>query len=56
MTKKMGRPTADPKPYRIVVRINENQNNILNQYCEENQVNKMQAIRNGIEMLDVKKK
>lgn len=53
----MGRPTNEPKPNRIVVRISDQQKELLNEYCEQKQVNKMQAIRNGIDKLkeDIKK-
>ena len=48
---KTGRPTQDPKPFRIVVRINEKQLKILEKYCKDNNCNKMQAIRKAIEFL-----
>ena len=47
----MGRPTNDPKPYKVVARINEKQKQILENYCKEKQCNQMQAIRDGIEKL-----
>lgn len=49
---KIGRPTNDPKPFRIVARINEKQKAILETYCKKNNCNQMEAIRNGIELLD----
>lgn len=52
---KKGRPTNEPKPYRIVVRITQLQNDKLNLYCQQNNCNKMEAIRNGIDKLDIKK-
>lgn len=50
--KKMGRPTDNPKPYRAVVRMDEKTNGILNTYCEQEDVNKMEAIRRGIQELE----
>lgn len=49
--KKMGRPTDNPKPYRAVVRMDEETNTILNKYCEQQNVNKMEGIRRGIQEL-----
>ena len=51
---KMGRPTNDPKPFRIVVRINEKQKQMLEDYCKKNNCNQMEAIRQGIELLEKK--
>ena len=50
---KLGRPTDDPKPYKLAVRINEKQKQILENYCKLNNCNIMQAIRDGIEKLSV---
>lgn len=50
--KKMGRPTDNPKPYRSVVRMDERTNNILENYCSQKKVNKMEAIRRGIAELE----
>ena len=54
---KRGRPTNNPKPYRIAVKLDEESNNILNKYCEQENVNKMEAARRGIKKLgsDLKK-
>ncbi len=49
--KKMGRPTDEPKIYRSVVRMDEKTNYILNSYCEQKNVKKMEAIRRGIREL-----
>ncbi|SKC77313.1 ribbon-helix-helix domain-containing protein [Maledivibacter halophilus] len=51
MTKKMGRPTDNPKKYRIAVRLDEESKNILEQYCKEKKVNQMEAARRGIKKL-----
>lgn len=47
----MGRPTDNPKPYRAVVRMDEDTNNTLNNYCEQENVTKMEGIRRGIQEL-----
>lgn len=54
---KRGRPTNNPKPYRIAVKLDEESNNILKEYCEQEDVNKMEAARRGIKKLkaDLKK-
>lgn len=52
MTKKLGRPTNNPKPYKITTRIDEKSKNILERYCEEKNVNQMEAVRRGIGKLE----
>lgn len=56
--KRRGRPTDNPKPYRIAVKLDEETNNILNEYCKQLNVNKMEAARRGIKKLksDLKQK
>lgn len=56
-SKKMGRPTDNPKPYKITVRLDENGKNILDAYCKQEKVNQMEAVRRGINKLetDIKK-
>ncbi|MPM59107.1 hypothetical protein SDC9_105945 [bioreactor metagenome] len=49
--KKMGRPTDNPKGTPIHVRLDEEASTILNQYCEQKQVSKMEAARRGIKKL-----
>lgn len=55
--KKMGRPTDNPKPYKITVRLDDNGKNILDAYCQQEQVSQMEAVRRGISKLesDIKK-
>ncbi|MEG1433826.1 hypothetical protein [Eubacterium sp.] len=57
MTKKMGRPTDNPKPHKITVRIDDRSKAILEQYCIQEYVSKMEAVRRGIGKLegDIKK-
>ena len=53
-TKKIGRPTDDPKPIRIDIRISENDVKILNEYCARTGKNRPEAIRDGIRSLKEK--
>lgn len=52
MSAKMGRPTNDPKPYRITIRLNEKCIKILEDYCKQENVPRMEAVRKGIEQLE----
>lgn len=55
--KKMGRPTDNPKNYPLHVRLDKEANDILEKYCKQEKVNKMEATRRGIKKLndDLKK-
>lgn len=55
--KKKGRPTTNPKRDRIAVRLDAESKEILDRYCEQKDVNKMEAARRGIKKLkeDLKK-
>lgn len=55
--KKMGRPTDNPKPYKITVRIDEQSKTTLDAYCNQENVSQMEAVRRGIRKLepDIKK-
>ena len=57
MTKKIGRPTDNPKPYKITVRIDEESKTVLDEYCFNEKGNLMEAVRRGIKKLkdDLKK-
>lgn len=48
----MGRPTDNPKPYKITVRIDEYCKKILDKYCEQEGVSQMESVRRGIEKLE----
>ena len=50
-TKKMGRPTDDPKPYKVGARINDADKKILDDYCDKHKVNQPEAIRIAIRSL-----
>ena len=47
----MGRPTDNPKETRITVRLDSESNMILNEYCDEKQISKADAIREAIKGL-----
>lgn len=55
--KKMGRPTENPKPFRVNVRIDTECKEILDAYIEQEKVTAMEAVRRGIKKLrdDLKK-
>lgn len=54
--KKVGRPTDNPRPNKISIRISDEDKTILERYCHENDVNKTEAISRGIRMLEDNKK
>lgn len=56
--KKMGRPTDNPKPYKIGVKLDQESKDILDAYCAQEAVSVMEAARRGIKRLapDLKKK
>lgn len=52
MSPRTGRPTDNPKPHKITVRIDEHSKEILELYCEQKKVNQMEAVRRGIKRLE----
>lgn len=52
--KKMGRPTNNPRPNKISIRISDEDKNILEDYCEKENINKTEAISKGIKSLESK--
>ena len=56
--KKLGRPTDNPKPFRIHARIDAECKKILDAYMEQENVPAMEAIRRAIKKLqgDLKEK
>ena len=56
--KKMGRPTDNPKPYKVAVKLDQEAKDILDAYMEQEGVSLMEAARRGIKRLrpDLKKK
>lgn len=57
MSPRIGRPTDNPKPYKLTVRVDEASKQILDAYTEQEKVTQMEAIRRGIKKLeaDIKK-
>ena len=55
--KKMGRPTDNPKPFRINARVDAECKEILDKYVKQEKVTVMEAIRRAIKKLngDIKK-
>ncbi len=49
--KKMGRPTENPKIDKITVRLDEEASNILQQYCQKENVSRVEGIRRGVKKL-----
>lgn len=49
--KRRGRPTDNPKPYRIAVKMDKETKEILDSYCQQKGVNQMEAARRGIRKL-----
>lgn len=52
MSPRTGRPTDNPKPYKLTVRVDEESKKILDQYVEQEKVSQMEAIRRGIKRLE----
>ena len=52
MTAKMGRPTDNPKPYKLTVRVDKTTMEVLKKYAERENVSIMEAIRRGIAKLE----
>jgi len=50
--KKRGPKTDNPKSYRMAVKYDEKCKQILEAYCEQEKVNKMEAARRGIMKLE----
>lgn len=49
--KKRGRPSDNPKSHRIAVKMDDETKFILDAYCIQENVNKMEAARRGIRKL-----
>ena len=58
MSPRTGRPTDNPRPNKISIRISDKDKNTLETYCEQESVNKTEAISRGIQKLesDIKNK
>ena len=49
--KKMGRPTDNPRPNKLSIRISDTDKETLEKYCAEKEVNRTEAISRGIQKL-----
>lgn len=54
MSPRTGRPTDNPRPNKISIRISDEDKRILEEYCERENVNKTEAISRGIQKLEEK--
>ena len=54
MSPRTGRPTDNPRPNKISIRISDSDKEILEKYWEKEKVNQTEAISRGIKMLDKK--
>lgn len=51
LPKKMGRPTNDPKPYKIDARLNAEDFQTLEDYCRRKNIKRPEGIRDAIREL-----
>ncbi len=54
MSPRTGRPTNNPRPNKISIRISDSDKEILEKYCKRENVNRTEAISRGIKKLDEK--
>lgn len=52
MSPRTGRPTDNPRPNKISIRISDKDKQLLESYCEIKKVNKTEAISRGINKLE----
>ena len=52
MSPRTGRPTDNPRPNKISIRISNNDKQMLEDYCLQEKVNKTEAISRGIKKLE----
>lgn len=52
MSPRTGRPTDNPKPYKLTVRVDEESKIILDRYTQQEGISQMEAIRRGIKRLE----
>ena len=51
MSPRTGRPTTNPKTDKITVRLDEESSEIMKKYCEQEGVEKAEAVRRGLKKL-----
>lgn len=47
-----GRPTTNPRPNKLSIRISDKDKKLLEDYCEKEKVNRTEAISRGINLLN----
>jgi len=52
MSPRTGRPTDNPKPYKLSMRLDENSRKILDKYCEQEKISQTDAVRRAIKLLE----
>ena len=52
MSPRTGRPTDNPKKNKITVRLDEEATRIMTEYCEQENIEKGEAVRRGIKKLE----
>lgn len=52
MSPRTGRPTDNPKPNKITVRIDEATKAVLDSYCKQEKIERAEGIRRGIRKLE----
>lgn len=52
MSPRTGRPTNNPRPNKISIRISDKDKTLLEKYCEQERINKTEAISRGIHKLE----
>lgn len=57
MSPRTGRPTNNPKNNKITVRLDAESTRIMQEYCEQENVERAEAVRRGLKKLekDIKK-
>ena len=53
MSPRTGRPTDNPRPHKLSIRLNDESLSTLIKYCEQEKVNKTEAIERAVEKLKV---
>ena len=51
MSPRTGRPTDNPKPYKITVRLDKEAQDAMEAYCEREKVERGEAVRRGLKKL-----
>lgn len=52
MSPRTGRPTDNPKNNKITVRLDEESSRIMEKYCEQESIEKAEAVRRGLKKLE----